>query len=189
MTTDHDAVRRSQLPPIPPAEWDHHTWYPTPDGGGDLVPGQHSRGVLIRRRVTWGDWEPVHPAHWAPEPERDANASRPAENCSDAGRGDLFRHTAEEACEAMQDMGFELYKAQDAIAYAQEMCAIRDRNQQADPGGGTATTAEFLTWLDGPKCGRQMLLGPGDRSALGPRAGDPSAAGHGPENPSDGGAS
>lgn len=62
-------VRPSQLPPIPPPEWEHHTWFPTPDGGGDMVPGQFSRGVLVRRRVTYGDWEPVHPDRWAGEPE------------------------------------------------------------------------------------------------------------------------
>lgn len=61
-------VRKGLLPCIPPPEWEFHTWFPTPDGGGDLVPGQHQRGVHVRRRVTYGDWEPVHPDRWAPEP-------------------------------------------------------------------------------------------------------------------------
>lgn len=68
-------IRRSELPPIPPPEWDFHTWFPLPDGGGDLVPGQLDRGVHVRRLVTYGDWEPVRPDRWADEPETDCAAA------------------------------------------------------------------------------------------------------------------
>jgi hypothetical protein len=64
---ESEPIRKSLLPCIPPPEWDFHTWFPRPDGGGDLVPGQHSRGVQIRRRITYGDWEPVRPDYWADE--------------------------------------------------------------------------------------------------------------------------
>ncbi|MFJ6215084.1 hypothetical protein ACIQGZ_17370 [Streptomyces sp. NPDC092296] len=32
-----------------------------------MIPGQYERGVQVRRRVTYGDWEPVRPDHWADE--------------------------------------------------------------------------------------------------------------------------
>lgn len=67
-------IRRSELPSIPPPEWEFHTWFPRPDGGGDLVPGQLARGVHVRRRVTYGDWEPVRPDRWAAEPPSDVRA-------------------------------------------------------------------------------------------------------------------
>jgi hypothetical protein len=74
--TQHDPepIRKSMLPCTPPSEWEFHTWFPLPDGGGDLVPGQLARGVHIRRRVTYGDWEPVSPDHWADEPPTEADA-------------------------------------------------------------------------------------------------------------------
>jgi hypothetical protein len=60
-------IRKSDLPTTPPPEWEFFTWFPLPDGSGDLVPGQRDRGVHVRRLVTYGDWEPVRPDHWAGE--------------------------------------------------------------------------------------------------------------------------
>lgn len=59
-----EPIRRSDLPCIPPPEWEIFTWFPHPDGGGDMVRGQRQRGVQVRRRVSYGDWEPVRPDHW-----------------------------------------------------------------------------------------------------------------------------
>jgi hypothetical protein len=67
-------IRKSELPTTPPPAWEFHTWFPLPGGGGDLVPGQLSRGVQIRRLVTYGDWEPVRPGRWAEEPPSNAAA-------------------------------------------------------------------------------------------------------------------
>lgn len=67
-------IRKGLLPCTPPSDWEFHTWFPTPDGGGDLVPGQHARGVHIRRLVTYGEWEPVRPGRWADEPENGVRA-------------------------------------------------------------------------------------------------------------------
>jgi hypothetical protein len=77
VTATPEPIRRSSLPAIPPPEWEFHTWYPTPDGGGDMVPGQHDRGIQVRRRVTYGDWEPVQPDRWADEPTADATTAEP----------------------------------------------------------------------------------------------------------------
>ncbi|MFI8792659.1 hypothetical protein [Streptomyces sp. NPDC055105] len=71
-TEQPDPIRKGELPCIPAPEWEFHTWFAHPDGGGDMVPGQHARGVQVRRRVTYGGWEPVHPDHWAEEPPSDA---------------------------------------------------------------------------------------------------------------------
>ncbi|MFE9064874.1 hypothetical protein [Streptomyces violaceusniger] len=65
-----EPIRRSDLTPIPPPESEIFTWFPHPDGGGDMVRGQRQRGVQVRRRVSYGDWEPVRPGRWADEPEK-----------------------------------------------------------------------------------------------------------------------
>lgn len=66
-TNEPEPIRRSDLPCIPPPEWEFHTWFPHPGGGGDMVRGQRQRGVQVRRRVSYGDWEPVRPDYWADE--------------------------------------------------------------------------------------------------------------------------
>lgn len=76
MTDQPAPISRRSLPCIPSPEWEFHTWFPLPDGGGDMVPGQRQRGIVVRRRVTYGDWEPVTPDRWADEPEA---------SCSPAG--------------------------------------------------------------------------------------------------------
>ncbi|MFI2761361.1 hypothetical protein ACH5A3_21205 [Streptomyces echinatus] len=77
-------IRKSSLPCTPPPEWEFYTWFPHPDGGGDMVPGQRQRGVLVRRRVSFGDWEPVRPDHWADELPTDVAAvvSPPADRAA-----------------------------------------------------------------------------------------------------------
>ncbi|MFF8656781.1 hypothetical protein [Streptomyces huasconensis] len=75
MTEQPEPIRKSVLPCTPPPEWEFHTWFPHPHGGGDLVPGQHTRGAHVRRRVTYGDWEPVFPDRWAEERPTDAASS------------------------------------------------------------------------------------------------------------------
>ncbi|WP_428956161.1 hypothetical protein [Streptomyces sp. cg35] len=76
MTTETpEPIRKSELPCIPAPENEFFTWFPHPGGGGDLVPGQISRGVQIIRPVRYGDWQPVAPDSWAPEaPGGDATA-------------------------------------------------------------------------------------------------------------------
>ncbi|MGY0062791.1 hypothetical protein ACWY4P_40700 [Streptomyces sp. LZ34] len=68
MTAEPEPIRRSDLPPIPSPESEVFTWFPHPDGGGDMVRGQRQRGVQVRRRISYSDWEPVRPDHWADEP-------------------------------------------------------------------------------------------------------------------------
>jgi hypothetical protein len=75
MTEPTTPIRKSSLPCTPPPEWEFHTWFPHPDGGGDMVPGERQRGVLVSRRVSYGDWEPVRPDRWADEPPTDASSA------------------------------------------------------------------------------------------------------------------
>ncbi|WP_234365398.1 hypothetical protein [Streptomyces sp. RTd22] len=53
----------------------------------------------------------------------------------------------------VERLGFDLYRAQDALAFVREMCDIADRNSD------TITTRDVRNWLAGPKCGRQLLVG------------------------------
>ncbi|MFG3476442.1 hypothetical protein ACGF3K_14420 [Streptomyces sp. NPDC047980] len=64
--------------------------------------------------------------------------------------------TAEEARDLV-DMSLDLYRAQDAIEFVREMCALREKSQKASAGQGEVQTGEILDWLKGPQCGRQML--------------------------------
>lgn len=58
--------------------------------------------------------------------------------------------TAEEARALVDDLGLDLYRAQDALAFVGECCDIADREQR------TITTADVREWLKGARCGRQL---------------------------------
>ncbi|WP_435279132.1 hypothetical protein [Streptomyces sp. 1222.5] len=69
-------IRKSLLPCTPPPEREFSSAFATgPDSepGLLLVPGD-AGPVVVRRLVTYGDWEPVRPNRWADEPETDAVA-------------------------------------------------------------------------------------------------------------------
>jgi hypothetical protein len=59
--------------------------------------------------------------------------------------------TAEEARAEVDRLNYELYQAQDALAYVAECCTIAEREQRP------ITTADVRTWLKGAQCGRQLL--------------------------------
>lgn len=58
--------------------------------------------------------------------------------------------TADEARALADDLGLQLYRTQDALAFVVECCTIADREQRA------ITTAEVREWLKGAQCGRQL---------------------------------
>ncbi|MET8113829.1 hypothetical protein [Streptomyces prasinus] len=68
-----EPIRKSSLPTTPPPENEFHTVVGgQPDNPGVLLfPGDEGP-VVVRRRVTYGDWEPVRPDHWADESEPSA---------------------------------------------------------------------------------------------------------------------
>lgn len=68
--------------------------------------------------------------------------------------------TAEEARDLADELGTELYRAQDALAFVEECCVIADREQQP------VTTADVREWLKGARCGRQLLADAEDQAAL-----------------------
>lgn len=77
MTDPVQPIRKSFLPSTPPPEWEFSSVFPTgPDDepGLLLVPGDMGKTV-VRRRVSYGGWEPVRPDHWAEEPPSDAGAA------------------------------------------------------------------------------------------------------------------
>lgn len=71
-----DPIRKGLLPCTPPAEWEFHTVLGARSDteGVALFPGD-AGPVVIRRLVTYGDWEPVRPELWAAEPKGDAAAA------------------------------------------------------------------------------------------------------------------
>jgi hypothetical protein len=79
------------------------------------------------------------------ERQRLATPDGPSASSDDA---DL---TAEEARELAADLGLQLYRAQDALAFVGECCDILDRE------GRQPTTADVREWLKGARCGRQIL--------------------------------
>ena len=58
--------------------------------------------------------------------------------------------TAEEARALADELGADLYQAQDALAFVGECCDIADREQQP------ITTADVREWVKGARCGRQL---------------------------------
>lgn len=70
MTHQPEPIRKSSLPTTPPPEWEFHTVTGARTGtdGCALFPGD-TGPVVVRRLVTYGDWEPVRPDRWADEPE------------------------------------------------------------------------------------------------------------------------
>lgn len=63
--------------------------------------------------------------------------------------------TAEEARDLADDLGNQLYRAQDALDFVEECCVIAERT------GRPITVADVRTWLKGAQCGRQLAAGPG----------------------------
>lgn len=89
MTDQTAPIRKGLLPSIPPPEWEFHTVYGARTGtdGCALFPGD-TGPVVVRRRVTYGDWEPVRPDRWADEPPT-AAAAVPAGQAPDTDQTDV----------------------------------------------------------------------------------------------------
>lgn len=83
------------------------------------------------------------PMQWQPEPD-----------ATDQADPEL---TAEEARALADELGTQLYRAQDALAYVAECCDIADRE------GRQPTTDDVREWLKGARCGRQLA---GDKPDL-----------------------
>ncbi|MEV0443502.1 hypothetical protein AB0I84_13180 [Streptomyces spectabilis] len=75
----------------------------------------------------------------------------PAVSPADAERRDTEPElTAEEARALADDLGLQLYRAEDSLAFVEECCVIADRERR------TITTADVREWLKGARCGRQI---------------------------------
>ncbi|NUP15464.1 MAG: hypothetical protein HOZ81_05040 [Streptomyces sp.] len=66
--------------------------------------------------------------------------------------------TAEEARDLADDLGTQLYRAQDALAFVAECCTIAERD------GRTITTADVREWLKGARCGRRLAADATDQT-------------------------
>lgn len=66
--------------------------------------------------------------------------------------------TAQEARDLAEDLGLQLYRAQDALAFVAEMCDIADEHRGRRGQPATVTTARVREWLRGAQCARQAGL-------------------------------
>jgi hypothetical protein len=87
MTDKPEPIRKSLLPCTPPPEWEFSTVIGTV-AGCMLVPSD-AGDVVVRRQVSYGDWEPVRPDRWAEEPPSDAALAEPAAAPSAPADADL----------------------------------------------------------------------------------------------------
>jgi len=69
MTAQPDPILSTLLPNDPGPEWQYATVLGAP-AGALLVPGD-SGPVVVRRRVSYGRWEPVTPGRFADDPTSD----------------------------------------------------------------------------------------------------------------------
>lgn len=85
---DTQPIRKSLLPSTPPPEWEFSTALATgpADQPGLLLVPSDAGPVVVRRCVTYGEWEPVRPDRWADEPETDARAVSSAGPAPDTDR-------------------------------------------------------------------------------------------------------
>ncbi|MCX4974260.1 hypothetical protein [Streptomyces sp. NBC_00620] len=93
MTDTDEPIRKSLLPCTPPPEWEFHSVFGAPSGCM-LLPSD-AGPVVVRRRVSYGDWEPVRPDHWAEETTSDAHPAAPAVPSAPADRAALREQIAE----------------------------------------------------------------------------------------------
>jgi len=66
VTDQPEPIRKSQLPTTPPPEWEFSSVFGLPHGC--VLAPTDAGDIVVRRLVTYGDWEPVRPARWADEP-------------------------------------------------------------------------------------------------------------------------
>ncbi|WP_432124034.1 hypothetical protein [Streptomyces sp. C10-9-1] len=118
------AIRKSILPTIPPTEFEFSTVLSS-NTACLLLPGDSGR-VVVRRRVTYGDWEPVRPDHWADEPGTDAQAEQ-----SPAGPVDPERRARYAAALRTADTYAQLERRDDRRRFADAVMAVADTEQAA----------------------------------------------------------
>ncbi|MFG2269104.1 hypothetical protein ACGFNY_04940 [Streptomyces chartreusis] len=170
MTTNPqtDPIRKDLLPCTPPPEWEFHTVYGARTGtdGCALFPGD-AGPVVIRRRVTYGDWEPVRPDCWADEPEPAAPAAgrvvsaaptqtdearreRYAVAIHDAMEADLSLVDQEPAVQALFARAAEAAVAlADAELAARRAADLRDAEEICDEAGASYTAKALNEQADG----------------------------------------
>lgn len=98
-----------------------------------------------------------HDAHeWEPQPGMPAvrcpggwaAADSEAQPTNVDGEADEL--TAQEARDLADELGYDLYRAQDAVAFVGECCDIADRE------GRQITTGDVREWMKGARCARQL---------------------------------
>jgi hypothetical protein len=142
-------IRKGMLPCTPPPEWEFHTVYGARTGtdGCALFPGDAGPAV-VRRLVTYGDWEPVRPDRWAEEPPTGA-AAAPAVQAPATDRAAL-RDRIAEALDAtyISVDDFDAERAADAVlavlpAPTDRAAVLREAAERLRERAGTCTSTAF----------------------------------------------
>ncbi|MCX4697026.1 hypothetical protein [Streptomyces sp. NBC_01373] len=131
-----------------------HTWQPNLDAGR---PGMgwdrfeyHEEAYWRRPKSTGGPRETSGGPRSASEPPDGELSGRNGDRSVETASGGSDELTAEEARDLVDELGLQLYRAQDALAFVEECCVIADREQKP------ITTADVREWLKGARCGRQL---------------------------------
>lgn len=142
-----------------------HDWEPQPGMNPVHCPGQPDASEPVEQPATqpWTQLEArafnaVLPAlreagEWLPLTARRKVARAVLAELQselDGPADDESELTAEEARALADDLGLQLYRAQDALAFVAECCTIAERDQRP------ITTADVREWLKGAQCGRQL---------------------------------
>lgn len=136
-----------------------------------VLPAPVDRAALVRACASFV--RDTYSGEWADDAaatlERDADKIERGEPCSllrlaavlpataNHGTGTGAELTAEEARALAEDLGLQLYLAQDALAFVSECCTIAEREQRP------ITTTDVREWLKGARCGRQLAADAGLR--------------------------
>jgi len=129
-----------------------HPPYPYSDGTRAIL-GPDVTATADGQTITWqGATYNRHPgeAHCACggiDVTHQLSGTATADEGTDANPAEL---TAEEARGLVDELGLDLYRAQDALEFVEECCVIADREQR------TVTTADVREWLKGARCGREL---------------------------------
>lgn len=140
-TPPAEPIRKSLLPCTPPPEWEFSSAFPTglADEPGLMLLPSDQGPVVVRRRVTYGDWEPVRPDRWAEEPEQDTQPAVPTPP-ADRNLRDRLDAVIDDVFTRWEHPGLGEQRPQDAIRAA----VLRDFVWRLGQSAGDDAAEKFL---------------------------------------------
>lgn len=129
--------------------------------GWPLLTGWAAGCAIGAWALVWGVRRFLEEQH----PRSSSSTARPeCAGCAGCGGPDCAERpedaelTADEARALVDELGLDLYRAEDALAYVAEMCDIADEHRGKRGEPATVTTTRVREWLRGAQCARQTGL-------------------------------